>query len=93
MLDVRWKLEEKTAALTKLLSAEKVDEPAALAQADEVLKLEERMKRVRLGLMIRVKNLLTPPQQDALRKLQASEPHERRGAQPGGPGGADALEP
>src|SRR5262245_55142591 len=30
VLDVRWKLEEKTAALTKLLSGEKVDETAAL---------------------------------------------------------------
>jgi Spy/CpxP family protein refolding chaperone len=58
LLDVRWKLEEKTAALTKLPSAEKIDEPAALAAADEVLKLEERLKRVRLGLMIRVKNVL-----------------------------------
>ena len=60
MLDVRWQLEEKTAALDKLLAAEKIDEAAALAQADEVVKLEDRMKRIRLGMMIRVKNLLTP---------------------------------
>ena len=39
VLDVRWQLEEKTAALAKLLGAEKVDESAALAQADEVVKL------------------------------------------------------
>ena len=79
VLDVRWKLEEKTAALTKLLSAEKIDEPAALAAADEVLKLEERMKRVRLGLMIRVKNLLTPEQQASLKKLAPATSRERSG--------------
>ena len=84
MLDVRWQLEEKTAALDKLLAADKVDEAAALAQADEVVKLEDRLKRIRLGLLIRVKNLLTPAQQDALRKVQAAEPPERRGAMHGG---------
>ena len=53
VLDVRWQLEEKTAALGKLLAADKIDEAAALAQADEVVKLEDRLKRVRLGMMIR----------------------------------------
>jgi Spy/CpxP family protein refolding chaperone len=87
VLDVRWKLEEKTAALTKLLAAEKIDEPAALAAADEVLKLEERLKRVRLGLMIRVKNLLTPAQQASLKKLAPTDMRERRdeAERPGGP--------
>jgi Spy/CpxP family protein refolding chaperone len=87
VLDVRWKLEEKTAALTKLLSAEKIDETAALTAADEVLKLEERLKRVRLGLMIRVKNQLTPAQQESLKKLMPTGMRERRGEgdRPGGP--------
>jgi Spy/CpxP family protein refolding chaperone len=93
VLDLRWQLEEKTAALTTLLSADKVDEKAAMAQVDDVLKLEDQLKRLRLGFLIRVKNVLTPAQQDALRKLQPSGPRERRGEQPGGAGGSDALEP
>jgi Spy/CpxP family protein refolding chaperone len=93
VLDLRWQLEEKTTSLTTLLSADKVDEKAAMALVDEVLKLEDQLKRLRLAFLIRVKNVLTPPQQDALRKVQPSEPHERRGAQPGGPGGTDPLEP
>jgi Spy/CpxP family protein refolding chaperone len=92
MLDVRWQLEEKTAALEKLLAAEKIDEAAALAQADEVVKLEDRMKRIRLGMMIRVKNLLTPAQQEALRKAQAEEPPGRRGGR-NGDAAADPAEP
>src|SRR5262249_42283370 len=88
ILDVRWQLEEKTAALDKLLGAEKVDEAAALAQADEVVKLEDRMKRIRLGMLIRVKNLLTPAQQEALRKAQAEEAPGRRGGR-----NADAADP
>ena len=94
VLDVRWQLEEKTAALDKLLAADKVDEAAALAQADEVVKLEDRLKRIRLGMLIRVKNLLTPAQQDALRKVQAEEPPERRGAMRGGDAmGSEGAEP
>jgi len=94
VLDVRWQLEEKTAALAKLLAAEKVDEAAALTQADEVVKLEDRLKRIRLGMLIRIKNLLTPAQQDALRKAQAEEPSERRGALRGGNGlGPESPEP
>jgi len=92
MLDVRWQLEEKTAALEKLLGAEKVDEAAALAQADEVVKLEDRMKRIRLGMLIRVKNLLTPAQQETLRKAQAEEPQGRRGGR-SADGAADPAEP
>jgi Spy/CpxP family protein refolding chaperone len=79
VLDLRWQLEEKTTSLTTLLSADKVDEKSAMAQVDEVLKLEDQLKRLRLGFLIRVKNLLTPPQQDALRKLQPSDPRERQG--------------
>jgi Spy/CpxP family protein refolding chaperone len=88
MLDVRWQLEEKTAALSKLLAADKVDEAAALAQADEVVKLEDRLKRIRLGMLIRIKNLLTAAQQEALRKLQSDDSGERRGAR-----GGDAISP
>jgi Spy/CpxP family protein refolding chaperone len=94
VLDVRWQLEEKTAALGKLLGADKVDEAAALAQADEVVKLEDRLKRIRLAMMIRIKNLLTPAQQDALRKVQAEEPAERRGGMRGGDAmGSEGAEP
>ncbi len=70
LIDVRWQLEEKTAALTKLLAADTVDEAAVMARVDEVLKLENEMKRLRLGLLVRLKNVLTPEQQKTLRKLQ-----------------------
>jgi Spy/CpxP family protein refolding chaperone len=79
VLDLRWQLEEKTTALSTLLSADKVDEKAAMAQVDEVLKLEDQLKRLRLGFLIRVKNVLTPAQQDALLKLAPPSTRERHG--------------
>ncbi len=92
-VEIRWQLEEKTAALTKLLAADSVDEAAALAQADEVLKLEDRMKRLRLALMIRVKNVLTPAQQATLHKLQLNDRRERRDPHAGDAPGPDSREP
>ena len=92
VLDVRWQLEEKTAALTTLLSADKVDEGAAMAQADQVLQLEDRLKHLRLGFLIRVKNLLTPAQQATLRTLLPAERPGRRwhhGDEPPSPGAAE----
>jgi len=66
---LRWQLESKSAALEKLLATDKIDEQAAMAQAAELMRLEEQMKRNHLELLIRVKNLLTPEQQAKLRTL------------------------
>jgi Spy/CpxP family protein refolding chaperone len=87
-VDLRWQIEEKSAALEKLLAADRVDEKAALAQGDELMRLEERMKRAHLGLLIRVKNVLTPEQQETLRKLRSERLRGR-----GGPGPRAGEEP
>ena len=72
-LELRWKLEEKGEALDKLLAAPQVDEKAALARAGEVLDLERQMKQAHLELLIRIKNRLTPKQQEKLRELRPRE--------------------
>ena len=83
VVDLRWQLEAKDAAFGKLLAADKIDEQAAMAQAAELMTLEEQMKRVHLQLLIQVKNALTPEQQAKLRTLAPP----RRGRFGGGPGG------
>ena len=52
------------------MEAMRVDEAAALAQADRVMALEREMKRSQLQLLIRIKNALTQQQQDQLRELR-----------------------
>lgn len=69
VVELRWQLEAKDAAFGKLLAADHVDEQAAMAQAAELMRLEEQMKRIHLELLIRVKNTLTPEQQAKLRTL------------------------
>lgn len=56
--------------LQKLSDATPVDEGAVLAELDRVLGLERDIKREQLTLMIRLKNLLTQSQRDALSKLR-----------------------
>jgi Spy/CpxP family protein refolding chaperone len=47
-----------------------VDEAAVLAQVDKILALERDVKRTQLSLVVRIKNLLTEPQQAKLNELR-----------------------
>ena len=85
VVDLRWQLEAKEAAFGKLLAADKIDEQAAMAQAAELMTLEEQMKRVHLQLLIQVKNALTPEQQAKLRTLAPMRRGRFGGDGPGGP--------
>src|SRR5262249_30983763 len=67
LLDLQWRLDAATEALGKLVASDHVDEAAALAKLDEVTAIEEQVKKVNLGLLIRIKNQLDPEQQVKLR--------------------------
>jgi Spy/CpxP family protein refolding chaperone len=64
--DLQWQLEDAVDAMGTLLKPSAVDEKAALAQLEKVLDLERSIKRAQMGLMIRIKNKLTPNQQSQL---------------------------
>jgi Spy/CpxP family protein refolding chaperone len=85
VLELRWQLEEKSAALEKMLAADKVDEAAAMERIGDLMKVEEQMKRAHLALLIRVKNLLTPAQQAKLKTLEPQGFRGGRGPRRGGP--------
>jgi len=60
--------------LRTLLDAPQVDEKVALALASQLMDLEKQVKTAHIGLMIRVKNQLTPDQQQKLRDLRPPHP-------------------
>lgn len=68
--DLQWQLQDAMELLVKLLKPNPVDEQAVLAQLDKVLSAEREIKRAQIGLMVRVKNKLTPEQQAHLRELR-----------------------
>jgi Spy/CpxP family protein refolding chaperone len=74
MVDLQWKLSSAAEELARLLDAPKVDEARALAQADKVMAFEHEVKKTHLGLLIRIRNLLTDGQRAELAKLRKAEP-------------------
>lgn len=54
----------------ELSGADPVDERALLAAIHQVLLAEIQVKEAHMGLLVRVKNLLSPEQREKLRKLR-----------------------
>jgi Spy/CpxP family protein refolding chaperone len=78
LLDAKVDLGRVTEQLRTALAGAKVDEAAALSLATQAMDLEKQVKTAHLGLLIRVKNVLTAEQQDKARALRS----ERRTASP-----------
>ena len=69
LTELQWDLQEEFEKLAALIKQEQVDEAQTLTQLDKVLTLEREIKRTHIGLLIRVKNKLTPEQQGRLREI------------------------
>jgi Spy/CpxP family protein refolding chaperone len=69
-VDMQFDLQGEAERMVKLLQAHPVDEAAVLAQADKVMGLEREVKKTQLALLVRIKNLLTPAQQEKLSGLR-----------------------
>lgn len=78
--DLQWKLQDQVELLHETMKSTSVNEQQALAQLDKVLEIEREIKRLHIGLAVRLKNRLTPEQQEELHK-------RRRDHQPPAPGG------
>jgi len=74
LVELQWKFEAAMQALTKLLEKDTVDEAAALAQWDQLTGIEQQIKKAHLTLLLRIKNQLTPSQQEQLRALRPTRP-------------------
>jgi len=73
-LDLQWDMQGETGKLTELLHLPRIDEAAALAQVDKVLAMEREVKKAQISLLIEIKNLLTPTQQQKLIELRGKSP-------------------
>ena len=84
--ELQWKLQDQMELLQETMKSPSVNEPQALAQLDKVLDIEREIKRLHIGLAVRLKNRLTPEQQEQLHKMRM-EHH------PGPPGSPDGPPP
>ncbi len=69
--ELQWDLQDEMEKLTTLMKQDQVDEAQVLTQLDKVLGLEREIKRLHIGLLIRIKNKLTAEQQTRLREIVA----------------------
>lgn len=86
--DLQWQLHDAMEVLHETMKANQVNEQQALAQLDRVLEFEREVKRLHMELAIKIKNNLTPEQQQKLQSLRRVREPGRPGMGPGhGPGG------
>jgi Spy/CpxP family protein refolding chaperone len=84
--DLQWKLQDQMEQLQDAMKSPTVNEQQALAQLDKVLDIEREIKRLHIGLAVRLKNRLTPEQQEQLHQWRMDPPRRM-------PGGPDAPPP
>jgi Spy/CpxP family protein refolding chaperone len=68
--ELQWKLQDQSELLHETMKSTSVNEQQALAQLDKVLEIEREIKRLHIGLAVRLKNRLTPEQQEQLHKMR-----------------------
>ena len=68
--ELQWKLQDQMELLHESMKSTSVNEQQALAQLDKVLEIEREIKRLHIGLAVRLKNRLTPEQQEQLNKMR-----------------------
>jgi Spy/CpxP family protein refolding chaperone len=70
------RLQHAMQTMVRSIGQSRVDESRVLSQLEKVLSVEREIKRTQIGLMIRIKNVLTVEQQARLRQVRAeSGPH------------------
>jgi Spy/CpxP family protein refolding chaperone len=79
--DLQWQESAETEALENLVKQARPDEKLVLAQLDKVLNVEDAIKRLRTGLLVRIKNILTPEQQGQLRGVKKNQEPQPKVAQ------------
>ena len=79
--ELQWQLSAVEETLESLVRADSPDEKQILAQFDKLMLVESELKRVRFALLVKLKALLTPLQQqklEELKKRQRPDDAERR---------------
>ena len=72
VVGLQWELLDDVQLLTETLEAPRVDLDRAMDRLEGVLDTERRIKEAHLELLIRIKNVLRPEQQEALDRLRGT---------------------
>jgi len=67
---LQWQLKEQVQELRETLARPRVDQDRAIDQLNRVLETEKNIKQAHLEMLIRIKNVLRPDQQQRLEQLR-----------------------
>ncbi|MCA1603083.1 MAG: hypothetical protein LC776_16085 [Acidobacteria bacterium] len=70
--ELQWQMQDAMEGLASTLKGGSVNEQQVLSQLDKILETEREIKRLHVGLAVRIKNKLTPEQQSKLQALKQS---------------------
>jgi hypothetical protein len=73
LVKLQWELQTEKDKLVKVLDDAKVDETRSRQAAEGLMQRENAIKAVHLGLLVRIKNILTPSQQNKLRSVREAD--------------------
>lgn len=79
LLTLQWQREARSEEAAKLFAADRIDLEPAMARAAAVMEVEDEIKREHLRLLVRIKNELTPEQQEKLRQLRPARCSDKSG--------------
>jgi Spy/CpxP family protein refolding chaperone len=71
--ELQWNLQDQMELLHEMMKAPSVVEEQVLGQLNRVLDIEREIKRLHFGLAVRLKNKLTPTQQEQLQTLRMGQ--------------------
>ncbi|MGH7426907.1 MAG: periplasmic heavy metal sensor [Candidatus Methylomirabilaceae bacterium] len=74
---IQWRLTQSVERLATALQQSRVDEAAVLEMLDGILAAERELKRLQIGLLVRLKNGLTAEQQALLRARMGGRSGQR----------------
>jgi Spy/CpxP family protein refolding chaperone len=81
LTDAQWNIQNEMEKLQNMMDAETVDVSEAMAQLDNVLSLENELKKSQFEMMARIKNELTSEQQSKLSELRGERRNQASAVQ------------
>lgn len=73
LVKLQWELQTEKDKLVKILDEPRIDETKSRQAAEALMQRENAIKGAHLGLLVRIKNVLTPAQQEKLRTARESD--------------------
>jgi len=78
LVALQWRLLDETESVREALEGPRVDLDRVMDRFSNALDTEMEIKRIHIELLVRIKNILSPAQQEELLRLRESDPNQTK---------------